>query len=381
MMRQRTWGALLAAGLCVALLVSVSFAPAVGGLSVIRVPLAACPPVSMSDGTGGQAASGTPIALFAPAKGKAAPAATDTGGESASKKFECFLLPTNWRNADGSVNQAAILAQEKTRLDTINKELKVTMKVKETPHYLIFSCAPDKETQLFTSWCENLYANLCRQFEITTSEHLWDGKCLLMLFETKDQYKANAKAFDRFGTNIDKTSGYFLWECREVPGMDPRTLPQLVHICIPVEKRIPQELQAVFAHEATHAFFEMYRRPGRLPLWLHEGLATYMEVVNEPMTRAYRLHLAKDYADTGKSLVPMLTGKLDDLTPEQYGVAYTLVEDLISLGGPKFKKFVINLKDGQEVDAAMKGAFGFDTVAFEKQWREGLSKVKVVKKG
>ena len=241
-------------------------------------------------------------------------------------KMECFLLPTDWRNADGSINEAAIVVQEKKRLDVFNKELKVTMQMKETPHYLLFSCAPDKETQLFTTWCENLYSNLCRQFEITASEHLWNGKCLLLLFQTKDQYKAYAKTFDRVPNNIDKTSGYFLWECREVPGTDSKTLPQLVHICIPVEKRIPQDLQSVFAHEATHAFFEMYRKPGRLPLWLHEGVAVYMEVVNEPLMRGYQLHLAKDYSVTNKPLKPMFDNTLDDLTEDQYGVAYTLVE-------------------------------------------------------
>jgi hypothetical protein len=347
---RRSWGTLLslaaAAGLVV--LASVSFAPA------------------------------APIP--APAKGKAVPAKTDTA-DSAATKAESFLLPTDWRNANGSINHAAIVTQEKKRLEVINRELKVTMQMKETAHFLIFSNAPDKDTQQFVTWCEAVYANLCRQFEVGPSERVWDGKCILMLFQTRDQYKANARTFDRFTTSVDKTSGYFLHECREIPGVDPNTIPQLVHISLPVEKTIPQELQAVFAHETTHAFFELFRTPGHIPLWLHEGLAVYMEVFNEPALRGYQLRMAKEYLATNKSLAPMFADKLEDLTPAQYGVSYTLVEDLLTLGGGKFKQFIINLKDGKEVDDALKAVYGFDSVALEKQWRDGLNKVKVVKKG
>ncbi len=331
-----------------------------------------------------------PVSLLAPAKtgttgGKTGPAATDTAASSDSAdtvaKYECFLLPTDWRNADGTINEAAIVTQEKKRLDFFNKELKVTFRMSETTHYLLFSCAPEKETQLFNTWCENLYSNLCRQFEIGATDHLWDGKCLIMLFDTKERFKDYAEKYDHCSTHIEKAAGYFLWECREVPGTDSKTLPQLVHICIPVgDKPIPQMLQSVFAHEATHAFFEMYRKPGRLPLWLHEGVAVYMQVVNEPLMRGGQLKLAKDYIAANKSLKPMFDNTLDDLTEEQYGVAYSLVETLIGQGGGKFKQFVIKLKDGEKVDAAMKAAYGFDTAGLEKQWRDALAKIKLTAK-
>jgi hypothetical protein len=328
---------------------------------------AAAPAKTGTSGTKGSATKSTPAAE------KNDPSDSDTA------RYEAFLLPTDWRNADGTINEAAILVQEKKRLDVINKELKVTLRQSETPHYLIFSCASDETTKNFEKWSENLYSNLCRQFQIQPTERLWNGKCLLMLFETRAQYSDYAKKFDHSRQNMDKTSGYFLWECREVPGTDSKTLPQLVHISIPTEKQIPQMLQDVFAHEATHAFFEMYRKPGRLPLWLHEGVAVYMEVVNEPMMRGYQLKLAQDYLKTNKPLKTMMGEDPEWLEENQYGVAYTLVEQLLSQpqGGAKFKQFVIKLKDGEQADPAMKAAFGFDTSGLEKMWREAMAKIKL----
>jgi hypothetical protein len=314
---------------------------------------------------------------------KGAPAAEKSDpGDSDTARYEVFLLPTDWRNTDGTINEAAILAQEKKRLDVINKALKVNLQMSETTHYLIFSCASDETTRNFEKWSENLYANLCRQFQIQPTERLWNGKCLLMLFETRDQYARYAKEFDHSRQNMDKTAGYFLWECREVPGTDSKTLPQLVHISIPTEKQIPQMLQDVFAHEATHAFFEMYRKPGRLPLWLHEGVAVYMEVVNEPLMRGYQLKLAKDFLASNKPTKPLFEDSLDTLEEGQYGVSYTLVEQLLSQpqGGAKFKQFIIKLKDGEKVDPAMKAAFGFDTSGLDKMWHDAMSKIKLTTK-
>jgi len=69
------------------------------------------------------------------------------------------------------------------------------------------------------------------------------------------------------GNDASRAGAYFAWESRAP------TEPQLVHICIPLDTRDPRRLQELFAHEGTHAFFQLYRKVVNLPLWLHEGLA------------------------------------------------------------------------------------------------------------
>jgi hypothetical protein len=314
------------------------------------------------------------------AGGEAAGAPADKGAgkkaADAPANDEVFQLPEGWRRADGSIDQTVLLTQEKRRLAVLNKKLKDPMKMSETAHYLIFSSAGDDVTLQFSRWSEALYLNLCRQFEIPVTEHLWDGKCILMIFATDADFRSHAKLFDEQNPK-DKAAAYFLWERRSMPGVDMAKIPQLVHICIPVEKNKPAVLQELFAHEATHAFFEFYRRPGRLPLWLNEGLAVFVTVFNDPSLRVYYIRAAKGYATAGKTLKPLLDEKLDTLEPDQYALAYSIVEYLQTMGGAKFKQFVCALKDEKTVDDAMKAVYGFDLAGLEKAWRDYMAKASV----
>ena len=41
-------------------------------------------------------------------------------------------------------------------------------------------------------------------------------------------------------------------------------------------------LRSILVHECTHAFLYYWLRPGRTPLWLHEGTAVHMQAVADP---------------------------------------------------------------------------------------------------
>jgi hypothetical protein len=308
----------------------------------------------------------------APASADAPPEKTEAGLFDTS---EAFRLPHGWRNDDGTFNQALLVAQQKKRLEVINKELKLHMKMTETAHFLIFSDSSDAVTQEFMQWSEALHANLCRQFSINPTERLWDGKCLLLLFATDAEFKEYAKAADGATAKDAPTlAAYFLWEKRVTLDGDAIGVPQLEHMCIPTEKAKPAELQQLFAHEATHAFFALYYKPVALPLWLNEGLAEYMTVFNDKDLRPGKLYMAKQYSTSGKSLKDLLANKMDLLEAGQYPVAYTMVECLLTQGGAKLKQLICNLKDGQTSDEALKAVYGFDTAGLEKVWREYLAR-------
>ena len=310
------------------------------------------------------------LALVREVRGGAAPATdplTGAKGKSPADQLpepsadDGFRPPTNYRKPDGSIDQKAVVAHQKKRLATINRVLDLRMQGVETPHYLIFSDADAATTGQFVQWSEALYKNLCFQFSINALKRVWDGKCVLLLFNDRKSFEAYGRTFDH--SDVSRAGGYFA----------PEHLPddlKLVHISIPVDRQDPRRFQEVFAHEGTHAFFELYGKPGHLPLWLHEGLAVYMTTINDRTLRFSRLRPASKVAKSNQSIQKVLTAKYSDgLDYVGYSISFTVVDFLLTGGGPKFKKFVETLKDGKDQNTALKECYGFDLAELENRWR------------
>jgi hypothetical protein len=288
-------------------------------------------------------------------------------GRTVAAGMECFRLPPDFRNADGTFNQESITAQQKKRLEVINEMLGVKLRLSETPHYLLFSDADAAMTAQFMKWSEALYTSLGAQFGIEPKERIWDGKCILIIFRSRAKFQEFARRFDE--NNAANAGAFFAWEHYE-----EGNLPECVHICIPLDERDPKRLQELFAHEGTHAFFQLFHRPVELPLWLHEGLAEYMTVVNDPNLRAPKTAPAVAAARSGMPLQRLLDARTGtDLRIQEYSVAFTLVDYLQQAGKGRFRKFITLLKDGKGQDAAMKTAYGFDTAGMADRWRAALA--------
>lgn len=294
-------------------------------------------------------------------KTDAAPAAKQ---DAAASKEQLILdtLPEKYRFPNGSVDQNALVAHEKKRAEAMNKLLQTQFKVSETAHYLVLSDADSSTTSQFVKWCEALYSSLGALFGMDAGERVWDGKCMLILFSRRAKFQECAVRLD--GHDAKRAGAYFA-----VESYGPEE-PRLVKILIPMDDKDPRRLQELFAHEGSHAFFELYRRPGRLPLWLHEGLAEYMTTVNDKSLRPARVIEATRIAKAGRSIRKVLAAKAgDSLEWGEYCTSFTLVDCLVTLGKPKFKKFVDALKDGREQGAALTAAYGFNMAELEKQWR------------
>lgn len=311
--------------------------------------------------------------LCAAERGASAPAGRETPAARSPKAAvkagvagsDPFLLPANYRNADGSFNQEAILARQKMRLDAINAKLGTKLRMSETPHYLLFSDADAPVTAQFTKWSEALYASLCGQFGLGAKERIWDGKCILLIFRSRPKFVEFARVFDE--NNAADAGAFFAWE-HYAAGM-----PECVHISIPLDERDPRRLQELFAHEGTHAFIQLFHKPVELPLWLHEGLAEYMTVVNEPALRPLKSAPAVAAARAGASLDRLLAAVTgDDLKIQEYSMAFTLVDYLQQAGKPKFKQFILLLKEGKDQPTALKTAYGLDADGLAKRWRAFL---------
>jgi len=297
------------------------------------------------------------------------PAATPPAGGGEMKAYKGpFVLPGSCRKADGTYDQEAIVLEQQKRLETINAKLGTSLIMIETPHFLIFSDADKPTTRNFIQWCEPLYAALSSQFGVGPKDRAWDGKCILLLFKRNEDFAAYARDFDEYSTP-ENCGGYFSSE-----GYLP-TGPRLTHIVIPIDKTgSPLRQQEVFVHEGTHAFFHAYCGDIDLPYWLDEGLAEYMTALNNPAMRGKKRWPAVNVARSGRSVKHVIGGQAGaKLVYEDYAVAYTLVDCLISADRVRFRKFVDLLKEKKSQEEALNAAYGFGTEELEKRWRQALT--------
>lgn len=273
-----------------------------------------------------------------------------------------YRLPADYRGSTGGVNQTALVAHQKRRVPAINRLVGTRLKTFETAHYLIFSDADAKITAQFVTWSESLYRNLLQQFRLPTTARVWDGKCVLILFGLRRHFEAYAFRVD--GSPARHAGAYFAVESH-----GPNE-PTLVHMCLPIETTDARRLQELFAHEGTHAFFELYKTPGRLPLWLHEGLAEYMTTVNDADLRGPKYAMGRHVAQSGRSIERLFGVPVGgELSLGEYGVAFTLVDFLLKAGRPKFKVFIDALKDGKPQEQALTDAYGFGLADLRRRWR------------
>lgn len=322
------------------------------------------------------------ILLLGLTGGAAAAPAEEASEEGAAKdpkpKNLTFKLPPSAFKENGTMDQKVVLDVQKKHVEVLNKEFSTKFATAETPHYIILSDTAAGIAQQYAQCCETLYANLQRQLALTPKERVWDGKCVLMLFKTKAEMLSYAGKYDEMESKT--LAGY----CGGQWTKDPRG-PMLVYICMHTENINPKEAQRVFVHEATHGFFFGYRSRVPLPAWLNEGLAEYMTVVNDPS-----LHNDKWAASVYRARIPIpipmilepprnkLEGdpKDDCLKAEDYPIAYSLVEVLVTASKTKFKALVDAMKDGKAQDQALRATYGVDGTGLQEQWRAYLTSPK-----
>ena len=236
------------------------------------------------------------------------------------------------------------------------------LRLVETPRFIIFSDADAAMTDLLVKGCDALYANLCKQFDFGARDRVWDGKCCVLVFGSSVSYETRAKKFDNMAADFsaEATPAY-----ASVIG-GPPGVPRLAYMCFSSGRRDPDAV----VHEVTHIFFKAYASPGKLPLWLQEGVAVFMEVVNDPKTRGTYLGPAVRFARSGSAMSYFYgIAAPRDFKLDHYCVAYSLVEYLVARDRTKFKAFVQGIRDGKSAEDAMKASYAFGLSDLERQWR------------
>jgi hypothetical protein len=127
------------------------------------------------------------------------------------------------------------------------------------------------------------------------------------------------------------------------------------------------------AHELTHVLVGhlTFSCLGFIPTWLNEGLAVYGEGGRSDYQAAL------NQAVSGNSLISLrsLNGNFPDssLTTLAYGESYSVVNFMLKTDGrDKMTALLLNLRDGQTIDAALQAVYGFNTDGLEAAWRKSI---------
>jgi hypothetical protein len=148
------------------------------------------------------------------------------------------------------------------------------------------------------------------------------------------------------------------------------------------------EAFGILAHELTHIYFDSFFPPSNPdPLWLSEGMATYMQSergLSAPIWLTQNLHLLQGGSGFKlKDLVRIdsLQGADDDNVRLWYAESYSVVRFLIHLkAGDAFYVFCKNIRDGKPPAESLYQAYGMPynkLSSLEYAWRYDLKTGKI----
>ena len=258
-----------------------------------------------------------------------------------------------------------IVDEQRSRSTRVEDAVGKTVHTLETNHFIIHTTFPKPDHKLLKKLCEKLYAGFDAIFDMTENDdRMWDGKCVMYFFASRAEFLKFARVVHGFPGQ--RAGGYFRArgsQCEVViPNLGGR-----------------ERFKETMVHEGAHAFLHFYRQPGRVPTWVHEGVAQHFQFKEFPkssMLRAVKRTLSRD-AKSGRCL------KLKDLANsrrpaagdhEGYSYAYSYVSYMIHKKPRAFAGFIRGLKSGLGAEEALENAYGWDFEAMQKRWRKAVSR-------
>jgi len=222
--------------------------------------------------------------------------------------------------------------------------------------HFVFLYAPQAELVVYKikDDAEYLYRKIVQEFGITRAAlWSWSNRAQIVIAKDKDAYM---KAFG----------------CPDWSGACVNYYNRIIYT-FPNQNNFPR----ILSHELTHIMFREYVGMGRLPLWLDEGMAQYIEY-RDTLNEQSATSLMKQLIPGNRYLkFSDMNGiyALDNTT--DVGLFYTqsfcMVYFLIKrFSREDFSEFLSYLKDGNSLDEALRKAFnGINNMGqFEESWRK-----------
>jgi hypothetical protein len=264
----------------------------------------------------------------------------------------------------------------------------------ETAHYRVYADMDHKTAHKVAEWNEHLYKMLSQILGHKEGDKLWNDKCDIYYFDTRQKFQEFAAKVDRSAVGVN-SGGYFMHRGRDV------------HIAIPFYDRIAGEgkkerkAHNTLFHEGTHAFLQLAGEAVRIMPWLHEGLAQYMEFYidnfvycgGDPskrhLTEGFQRNMVLLRDDIGRDNIQsfdamMRASVISPTDPRSYAYAWSMVTFLVKVHPAKFTKMVKLIKEKesrlpnpefpgedkayQAHKEAIEEAFGYELKRVEEAW-------------
>ncbi len=233
-----------------------------------------------------------------------------------------------------------------------------TTKELRSEHFII-NYAPEAEDYVYKikDDAEYFYRKITQEFGLIREKlWSWDERTKILIAKSKEEYLKN-------------------FSC-----------PSWSSACVDYRNRIiytypmQKDFSSILMHELTHIIFREYIGYNRMPLWLDEGMATYIEY-RDTMQSSMLVASIKKVIEENKYI------KFKDIsntyaiaagsdTSLFYAQAFSMVYFLKErFGRDDFAEFLSYLHSGNNLDEALRKAFRIieNTESFESNWKRFYS--------
>jgi hypothetical protein len=227
-------------------------------------------------------------------------------------------------------------------------------------HFIIYY---DKEVEQFYVYkirdmCENLYRRITQEFNLIREEPwLWENRAKIYIAKDKNDFLAKFGCPSWSGACVNyRTKTIFTYSHQ-------------------------QRFDVIFIHELTHIIFREYIGKEKLPLWLNEGVAMYMENKYKESYQADLSYLKKIIKKNRyipfKELIQLNYFSLNSRPKEYINIFYLQSFSIIYFllkryGREYFSNFLFFLKNDYDFEEALaKVFFSFPSIEkLEEAWKK-----------
>jgi hypothetical protein len=204
-------------------------------------------------------------------------------------------------------------------------------------HFDVTFTIPSAAGKGYAALCERAYGRFSELLGVPEGEAVWEGKCKVFLFATREQFVPFAASV---GGPAALLSGGFSRPTKREP-----------LIALPMFGQERVRLEQVLIHEMSHIFLQLYRKEVSLPTWLHEGCAQYFEFMHHAedsrLKQSQALAKALVASDKARPLRDFWVMPFAPTDRAGYAQAWSLIHCLSQNAKTKGKigKFILKLKE------------------------------------
>lgn len=240
--------------------------------------------------------------------------------------------------------QAEAVKELKEHANETQKKLDVDLRFYETRYFLFCTDVRPRRADRWQGLLDNMYDRLLNTFGLPGDENVWKGKALVFVFEDRETFHE----YERKMENHEPPE-WAAGLCHQSGGV--------VRIAF-YELGDDRDFAHIFVHESAHGFIYRYRSRKHVPSWLNEGLAEWIAfgLVPQPGRSSSQQTRIRSILNEKGGIGQMFTRP--QIGPDQYPLAYTLTNFMISQNKSGYVDFIQAIKDGVEWREALRSEYG-----------------------